>query len=134
MMTKKQQQAVKSDPSSQPKPGSQASTHVNPGCCSTATATLEKPSKFHHDSKLTKIIVNYDVGFNNALYIRGQGANLSWEKGVLMKNVRADEWIWETECPFTNAEFKILVNDKAYEIGQNHTLHCGATIRFSPKF
>lgn len=82
----------------------------------------------------TKITIKYDVGFNNMLYLRGKGANLSWERGIALKNVKADEWIWETDVPFSTAEFKVLINDKHYEMGENHPLTCGANIRYTPKF
>jgi hypothetical protein len=87
-----------------------------------------------HSGPKTRITLKFDVGFSNALYLRGQGANLSWEKGILLKNVNADEWIWETNVPFTFCEFKVLVNDDTYEIGQNHTLTCGASICYTPQF
>lgn len=87
-----------------------------------------------HSGPKTRITLNYDVGFSNALYLRGQGANLSWDKGILLKNVKADEWVWETNVPFTSCEFKVLINDTEYEIGQNHTLTCGASIRYTPQF
>ena len=37
-------------------------------------------------SKLTRIVINYDVGFSNNLFIRGNGANLSWSKGIMLRN------------------------------------------------
>lgn len=86
------------------------------------------------ETKLTRIIINYDVGFNNSLYIRGQGANLNWEKGIQLKNTKSDEWVWETECAFANAEFKILINDKTFETGPNHSLQYGSKITYKPQF
>lgn len=82
----------------------------------------------------TRIIVKYDVGFQNTLYIRGKGANLSWEKGIELKNIAFDEWLWETETPFTTCEFKVLINDRFYEGGDNHTLDCGSSVQYCPKF
>lgn len=52
-----------------------------------------------------------------------------------MKNVKADEWIWETSKPFsTKVKFKVLLNDKEYEAGDNHTLECGKSIICVPEF
>lgn len=117
------------------------------GCCmgttSCSTTSIQKPNAVlttpfpATDAKKvqkTRIIVKYDVGFNNSIYIRGKGANLSWDKGVLLKNVKNDEWVWETDAPFATCEFKVLVNDKHYEQGENHHLHSGANISYTPKF
>lgn len=108
-------------------------------CPSSATQTtlFNTSATSSHDSKKgpkTRIIIKYDVGFNNSLTLRGKGANLSWEKGIPLKNIKADEWVWETDTPFTSCEFKVLINDKHYEVGNNHTLICGARIQYTPKF
>jgi hypothetical protein len=83
---------------------------------------------------ITRIIVKYDVGFNNSIYLRGTGADLSWERGIMLKNVKSDEWIWETNIPFTHCEFKVLINDRQYEMGENHRLQCGTSFEYSPNF
>lgn len=82
----------------------------------------------------TKIVVKYDVGFNNSLFLRGKGASLSWEKGIPLKNIRPDEWVWETEAPFSTCEFKVLINDKQYETGENHRLTSGTQMQYTPQF
>ncbi len=83
---------------------------------------------------LTKITIQYDVGFSNAIFLRGKGATLSWDKGIPLKNTKTNEWVWETAIPFTTCEFKVLINDKEYEIGDNHLLTCGASVHYTPKF
>jgi hypothetical protein len=86
-------------------------------------------------SNTTKIIVKYDVGFGNSLSIRGQGApGLSWDKGITLKNIKSNEWLLEITTSFTHAEFKVLINDKIYELGPNHTVKCGANLQYSPQF
>lgn len=83
----------------------------------------------------TRIVVQCDVGFANTVFVRGIGVpHLSWEKGVALKNVKADEWVWETEEPFNGGEFKVLINDKTYEVGENHPIRPGTSIRINPKF
>ena len=82
----------------------------------------------------TRIIIKFDVGFGNTLHIRGNGANLNWDKGTPMKNIKNDEWVWETDMPFSKAEFKVLINDKHYEIGHNHMIHSGNMIQYTPRF
>ena len=81
-----------------------------------------------------RVTIKYDVGFNNALYIRGHGGGLSWEKGVPLKNIGPDEWVWEPSQTFNDCEFKVLINDQYYEGGENHHLAGGATIQYTPSF
>ncbi len=97
--------------------------------------------KKHHIGKessskqcCTKVVVKIDVGFKNALYIRGSGGGLSWEKGKLMKNMGADTWVWETDFPIKECEFKVLVNDQSYEEGENHRLMACKTVQYTPRF
>ncbi len=82
----------------------------------------------------TRLTIKYNVGYPNQLYIRGKGANLSWEKGQPLKNVKADEWVWETDTNFTQCEFKVLINDRCYETGNNHVLKAGSTLWYTPHF
>lgn len=83
----------------------------------------------------TKIVVQCDAGFQNNVYVRGQGIpHMNWDEGIALKHVKADEWVWETDEPFNTGEFKVLINDKTYEIGENHLLLPGASIRINPKF
>ncbi len=114
-----------------------------------AIAPSQQPAKIyasqftdqHHESytdkkahSKTRITVKYDVGFSNQLYIRGKGANLSWDKGQSMKNTKSDEWVWETEAHFTQCEFKVLLNDQNYEAGDNHSVKEGSCFVYTPHF
>lgn len=81
-----------------------------------------------------KIIIKYDVGFSNSLYIRGTGGNLSWTSGKPLKNSKADEWIWEPTGPVNQCEFKILINDVTYELGDNHKFTTGDVLHYTPRF
>jgi hypothetical protein len=105
-----------------------------------SSSTQEKGHGFHQapksekKGKKTVIKVNYDVGFPNVLYMRGNGGNLNWERGVPLTNVKADEWVWETDLDFTEGEFKVLINDIQFESGENHPLKSGANISYSPQF
>lgn len=100
----------------------------------TTTAPFSGPLSAEKRKGTTRIIVKYDVGFGNSLFIRGKGANLSWDQGILLANQKPDEWIWETDVPFSACEFKVLINDSDFEIGENHPLTAGSTIQYTPKF
>jgi hypothetical protein len=83
----------------------------------------------------TKITIKCDAGFGNTLFIRGNGIPaLSWDKGIPLKNISADEWLFEINTSFTHAEIKILINDQHFETGPNHTLKCGTSAHYTPAF
>ena len=82
----------------------------------------------------TRIVVRYNVGYNNHLFIRGNGAGLSWDHGVMLKNIGPDEWVWEATTPFRECEFKVLINDQQFESGENHHIHDGSAIQYTPNF
>jgi hypothetical protein len=82
----------------------------------------------------TKVLIKYNVGFKNNLYIRGHGGGLSWNKGVMLKNIGPDEWVWEPNTPITDVEFKVLINDEKYEAGENHHITTGKLFQYSPRF
>jgi len=83
----------------------------------------------------TKVTIKFDCGFGNQLFIRGEGCSeLHWDKGTKLKNVNRDEWVWETNQPFNQCKFKVLINDIHYEAGDNHQIASGATFRYTPRF
>lgn len=92
------------------------------------------PSEKKKGASITRVVVKYDVGFGNSLYIRGKGANLNWDKGIMLRNIKPNEWHWETDLPFNACEFKVLINDNEYEIGDNHPLTAGSSIQYTPRF
>lgn len=121
------------------KNGKNAHQEENHGCCQPQPTSLAsssiKDSHIHQkNSAKTCVTIKYNVGYPNQLYIRGKGANLSWEKGIPLKNTKPDEWVWETDAKFAECEFKVLINDRVYETGENHVLHGGATLLYTPRF
>ena len=83
---------------------------------------------------ITQVIVHFDCGFGNNLFIRGEGASLKWDEGILLRNVKPSQWFWETHEPFDLCQFKILINDCCYEQGDNHLLSCGKVLVVEPIF
>lgn len=83
---------------------------------------------------VTTISARVDVGFGNALYIRGEGPGLSWDKGVRMECVGADLWqivLAESARSFT---FKLLVNDLSWSAGPDFSAACGTSVTLTPEF
>jgi hypothetical protein len=81
--------------------------------------------------EMTRITVRYNAGYDNNLFIRGSGAGLSWDQGVMLKNIGPDEWVWEPNGP---CEFKVLINDQQFESGENHHVPDGIALQYTPKF
>ncbi len=84
--------------------------------------------------KTTQIAVNFDVGFGNKLFIRGEGSHLSWEKGVEMQ-YKDEKWVYETSEEFDNSiAYKFLINDQIWEKGEDHKIAYGETEELTIKF
>lgn len=84
------------------------------------TASAKKSAK-----KVTRIVANVDVGWGNLLYIRGEGAGLSWEQGVPMICNNDTEWHWIAETEAGPISFKFLINDEKWALGENVTINAG---------
>ena len=82
----------------------------------------------------TTISARVDVGFGNALFLRGEGPGLSWDQGIAMENVGADLWrvtLAESARPFT---FKFLINDVTWSTGPDFTAASGSSATLTPEF
>lgn len=83
---------------------------------------------------VVKVVARADVGFGNELHIRGEGAGLSWDWGVPMENNGPDEWLWQGETGAGAVEFKLLLNDTHWALGENLTVKPGGSVVVEPKF
>jgi len=83
----------------------------------------------------TTIEAFIDVGFGNRLTLRGEGAELSWERGLTMNCLGNAEWVitleGDADAPLA---FKFLLNDEHWSVGENYTLAPGKTGAFTPEF
>lgn len=99
-----------------------------------ATRKSPLPSTSSPESTVTTVVANYDAGYGNNLYIRGNGAGLAWDQGILMQNAGRDEWVWESNAVKDELEFKILINDRYWSAGANGIVFPGARVIFEPNF
>lgn len=79
----------------------------------------------------TTVVAKVDVGFGNSLFVRGEGAGLSWDQGVAMTNDGSDEWTIELSG---KAEFKLLRNDTDWCYGENFVASAGKKTVVAPVF
>lgn len=84
-------------------------------------------------SDLTTIDVKLDVGFGNAIFLRGQGGGLTWDHGVQLDCVDGKTWRWsgKVKDPLT---FKLLINDQIWSAGSDLTVKPGQKIEVQPSF
>jgi hypothetical protein len=83
----------------------------------------------------TEIVADVDIGWGNKLFIRGEGCGLSWEKGIPMQNIESRLWHWK--CPekcAENFQYKVLINDHIWALGENMTASRGTWNRIEPSF
>ena len=93
------------------------------------TVAKKTPAKKAISSKASKTVVvaNFDVGFGNMLYLRGDAPGLSWKKGVPMDCESANSWSITMSGVKDAFEFKVLINDIHWAIGGNNLAKPGAT-------
>jgi len=81
----------------------------------------------------TTIEAHIDVGFGNQLFVRGQGAGLSWDHGVPLKNVDQQTWQWSAVAK-DKLTFKLLLNDSIWAQGADVTAAPGQKVEITPNF
>ena len=82
----------------------------------------------------TTITARIDIGFGNALYLRGEGADLSWDRGTLMNCIADNCWSLELPASTRPVNFKFLVNDLSWSAGQDYVVASGDTLAITPTF
>jgi hypothetical protein len=85
-------------------------------------------------SMTTTITAQIDIGFGNALYIRGDGPGLSWDRGIVMDCLADSQWqivLRESARPII---FKFLVNDLSWSAGEDYSVAPGARVVLTPTF
>lgn len=82
----------------------------------------------------TVITAKIDVGFGNALYLRGEGPGLGWNRGLLLDNVGADEWTISILGAKQPVVFKLLLNDATWSTGEDFVAKPGSKVTITPEF
>ena len=84
-------------------------------------------------AKPVTIEAKIDVGFGNALYLRGEGLGLSWNQGVPLTCVDGKTWKWTGETK-EQLKFKLLLNDQVWSQGEDLVATPGQRVEISPAF
>jgi hypothetical protein len=100
-----------------------------PAAPPTAAPAVAKPKGSH-----ITITAKVDVGFGNALYIRGDGEGLSWEKGLLLDCISGDAWTVVLQSVEKPVAFKLVLNDQIWSSGEDFHAAPGDTVTVTPVF
>lgn len=100
--------------------------------CKKGTKSTAK-SSCRAKKMIAKVQAEINIGWGNTLFIRGQGGNLNWDKGIPMVNTQENIWTWETNTQDT-IEFKVLLNDEQWSEGDNYILKPSQVIKVKPTF
>jgi hypothetical protein len=71
-----------------------------------------KPAGVPSPDGRTRLTVISYIGIGNKLHLRGDGAGLSWDKGVPLQFISIGRWRWETGDATEPVTCKIYKNDK----------------------
>ena len=82
----------------------------------------------------TVITAKVDIGFGNTLYLRGEGADLSWDSGLPLNCVADDQWSITLTGASAPIVFKFLVNDLTWSVGEDFVVEPGSTVVLEPAF
>lgn len=81
----------------------------------------------------TTIEAKIDVGYGNNLFVRGQGAGLSWDQGTPLKCLDGQTWQWSAKAK-SKLTFKLLLNDSVWAKGDDVVVPPGKKIAIVPAF
>lgn len=98
-----------------------------------ATAAAQAPVPERVPEEIT-ITVQADVGFGNQVFIRGEGAGLTWNSGVQLECAFDDQWTIKLTPVYGTVTFKLLLNDLTWSQGENYVGEPGANLVLTPVF
>lgn len=110
----------------------QPASAARPASKATAKVTTKRPAHAG-GGKPTLLIVRHNAGWGNTLFLRGEGAGLSWKNGVALGCIGNNEWVWSATLN-EPVLFKILRNNVDWSSGDNLVLAPGETLTVTPAF
>jgi hypothetical protein len=105
---------------------------LKPAPAKVAAPVKETTTKTTKPAVVT-IEAKIDVGFGNILFLRGQGAGLSWERGTPLECVDGKTWRWSAPVS-DKLTFKLLLNDAVWAQGEDLVIAPGKQLEVKPRF
>ncbi len=83
----------------------------------------------------TSIIqIKYTAPEGRTPFVRGEGVGLNWQSGTKMTQVGPDTWELRVQGFFESGSYKIVLDDRDWESGENHLMISGKTVEHTPQF
>jgi hypothetical protein len=108
---------------------------ASPVIAKTPAAAAPAPAKTPIVTAAAPITIEakIDIGFGNKLFVRGQGAGLSWDHGIPLECV--DSQTWRLIVPAKDKlQFKLLLNDSVWAQGEDVVVAPGKKVEVTPAF
>ena len=113
---------------------------IKPTAEPAVTASALKPASSTREPRaaaatrtVTTIEAKIDIGFGNNLFVRGEGAGLSWDHGTPLKCVDSQTWQLSVEAK-APLKFKLLLNDSVWMAGEDLVAPPGKRVAITPAF
>ncbi|MBP7142071.1 MAG: hypothetical protein KBA71_09195 [Opitutaceae bacterium] len=107
---------------------------VAPSPAAERTSAIAKAPAQERVPEEVTITVQMDVGFGNQLFIRGEGAGLSWTSGVPLECAYDDQWTIRLTPVYGPITFKLVLNDLTWSLGENFVVEPGESLVLTPQF
>ena len=82
----------------------------------------------------TQVAAKIELGKENALYIRGHGEGLRWDRGLRLACIDSGTWVWAVRRATQPIEFHLLLDDLIWARGDNLVLEPGRVVELRPDF
>jgi hypothetical protein len=114
--------------------GKPATSSRSPRRAKLPTSLITIPPPEAGENHVTQICARIDVGFGNALFIRGQGGGLNWDRGVILECIAPSLWRWSAPAGSATIVFKLLLNDVLWAAGDDLRVAGGNHLEVTPYF
>jgi hypothetical protein len=85
-------------------------------------------------SSSTIVQARIELNFENRLFIRGEGEDLTWRRGRPLTQLDKTTWIWTAHPAMERVNFQLLLNDLIWAKGENISIEPGTKIELLPDF
>ena len=102
-----------------------------PKAAAASAPGVKAPAKKAAGTVITALV---DVGFGNTLYVRGEGAGLSWDSGIPLASVADNQWEIALPAASSPIVYKFLINDFNWSVGEDFQSNSGSSVTVTPAF